>query len=185
MPPARERGAPAVRYDAAVTGPAAHCLRCGAALAAFHDGERDRLRCSADGCGWIHYGNPTPVVAALVEHDGDIVLARNHGWPEKLYGLVSGFLEAAETPEAGALREVREELGLVDAEIVSLIGVYAFELRNEVIVAYHVRARGPIQVGSELAGIKRVAPDRLRPWPMGTGLAVRDWLARRQEPGPR
>ena len=33
-------------------------------------------------------------------------------------------------------REVAEELGLT-GEIVSLIGVYGFESRNEVIVAYH------------------------------------------------
>ncbi len=160
-----------------------HCLRCGSPLAAFHDGERDRLRCSAAGCGWIYYGNPTPVVAALVEHEGAIVLARQPGWPEKFFGLIAGFLEAGETPEQGVLREVHEELGLSAAEVVGLIGVYAFELRNEVIAAYHVRARGEIRVGAELEAIKKVDPAKLRPWPMGTGLAVRDWLARRAGEG--
>jgi len=161
---------------------AKHCLRCGAPLVAFHDGERERLRCGAAGCGWMYYGNPTPVVAALVEHEGHVVLVRNVGWPEQMYGLVSGFLEAGESPEAGVLREVREEIGLA-GEIASLIGAYAFELRNEVIVCYHVRAQGEIVVGAELAGIKRVAPEKLRPWPMGTGHAVRDWLARRASEG--
>jgi NAD+ diphosphatase len=153
-----------------------HCLRCGTRLAPFHDGERDRLRCPQD--GWIHYGNPVPVVAALVEHEGAIVLVRSPGWPPKFYGLVSGFLEAGETPEAGVLREVKEELGL-DGEVVSLIGAYRFELRNEVLICYHVAARGTVVVGAELEAVKRVSPDELRPWPMGTGHAVRDWLARR------
>ncbi len=157
---------------------AKHCLQCGSALAPFHDGERDRLRCSAEGCRWIFYGNPTPVVAALVEHEGAIILARQASWPAGMFGLITGFLEARETPEAGVLREVQEELG-IEGEVVSLIGVYAFELRNEVIAAYHVKARGEIKLSAELSEMKRVPPEKLRPWPMGTGHAVRDWLARR------
>ncbi len=157
---------------------ARHCLQCGTLLAPFHDGERERLRCTSESCRWIFYGNPTPVVAALVEHEGHIVLVRNPGWPPKFYGLVTGFLEANETPEAGVLRELQEELGL-EGEVASLIGVYSFEMRNEVIAAYHVRAHGTIVVGAELEDTKRVPPDKLRPWPGGTGLAVRDWLARR------
>jgi hypothetical protein len=32
--------------------------------------------------------------------------------------------------------------------------------------------------------VKAVPPDKLRPWPLGTGLAVRDWLAQKaEEPG--
>lgn len=153
-----------------------YCLRCGGPLKPRIEEGRERRACEA--CGWIHYGNPTPVVAALLEHDGDVVLVQNKGWPESWYGLVTGFLEAGEAPEAGLLREVKEELGL-DGEIVSWIGCYSFEARNELILAWHVRATGEITVGDELAGYKRVSPAKLRPWPMGTGHAVRDWLARR------
>ncbi|MBM4396032.1 MAG: NUDIX hydrolase, partial [Deltaproteobacteria bacterium] len=78
----------------------------------------------------------------------------------------------------GVLREVREELG-IDGEVVSLIGVYPFEMRNELIVAYHVRATGTVTLGPEIASARRIPPDKLRPWPMGTGRAVADWLARR------
>lgn len=152
------------------------CLRCGGALSGRAEAGRERPVCAA--CGWVYYGNPTPVVAALLEHEGEIVLVQNKGWPATWYGLVTGFLESGETPEAGLLREVEEELGL-SAEIVSWIGCYSFEMRNEIILAWHVRATGEIRVGEELAGYKRVAPERLRPWPMGTGHAVRDWLARR------
>lgn len=154
------------------------CPRCGSALAPRHDGERERLTCSAAGCGFIHYENPTPVVAALVEHQGDVLLVRNQGWPESWLGLVSGFLEHGEDPGDGVLREVAEELGL-SGEIVSLIGVYGFAARNELIVAYHVRATGTVVPSHEIAAVKRVPPDRLEPWPFGTGRAVADWLARR------
>lgn len=157
---------------------ARHCLRCGAELVSKETADGSRLACPAEGCGWVFYDNPLPVVAAIVEHEGEVLLVRQRGWPESWYGLVTGFLEKGETPEAGVLRELKEELGL-EGEIASLVGAYAFEQRNELIVAYHVRARGEVQLGEELEAFKRVSIEKLRPWPFGTGHAVRDWLARR------
>ena len=154
-----------------------HCLRCGTALT-LQNTDRERLACPAEGCGWIHYDNPVPVVAAIVEHEGEVVLVRQAGWPEKLFGLVTGFLEKGESPEEGVLRELEEELGLT-GEVVSLVGVYPFAVKNELIVAYHVRASGEIALGEELEAYKRIAIAKLRPWPFGTGHAVRDWLAAR------
>ncbi len=153
-----------------------YCPRCAAALTDREDGGRMRRACPA--CGFVFYDNPVPVVGAVVEHEGDVILARNKGWPETWYGLVTGFLERGETPEDGVLREIREELGLSGC-IVGMIGVYPFFRMNQLIIVYHVRAEGTLCPGEELAGIKRVPPDRLRPWPEGTGAAVRDWLARR------
>lgn len=155
------------------------CPQCGAELADRVEEGRVRRACPKPGCGFIHYGNPLPVVAAIVEHEGLVVLVRAHGWPEKMFGLVTGFLEAAETPEQGTLRELKEELGL-EGEVVSLVGAYSFALRNELIVAYHVRATGTLTLGAELAGFKKIAPEKLRPWDFGTGLAVRDWLLARR-----
>ncbi len=156
-----------------------HCMACGRELVTALDHEnRERKRCPDETCGFVHYGNPAPVVAAIVEHPTGILLARNKGWPEGMFGLVTGYLEAGETPEAGCLRELKEELGL-DGTIVSLVGVHAFEMKNEVIVTYHVRAEGEIVVAEELAGVKAVPEAKLRPWPMGTGHAVRDWLRAR------
>ncbi len=143
--------------------------------------ERDgvlRLSCQIEACGFVHYDNPTPVVAAIVEHSDDVILVRSHGWPDEWYGLVTGFLERKEAPEVGVLREVKEELGL-DAELIGLVGVYPFAQMNQVIIAYHVRAHGEIKLGEELAGFKSVSIDVLKPWPLATGLAVRDWLAAR------
>jgi NADH pyrophosphatase NudC (nudix superfamily) len=157
------------------------CPRCAAPLVTKAHHGRGRAVCEAPGCGFVHWGNPTPVVAAIVEHEGEVLLARGKGWPDKMYGLVTGFLEAGESPEAGVLREVNEELGLEGA-VVSLVGVYPFELRNELIVAFHVRATGTVQLGDELEAVKRVPPGKLRAWPFGTGLAVQAWLDRRGAP---
>ena len=126
----------------------------------------------------MHWDNPTPVVAAVVEHDGAVVLVRNKGWPEKVFGLVTGFLERGEAPEDGVLREVREELGLA-GRVAGLIGVYPFFEMNQILVAYHVVAQGEVVIGDEIAEFRRIPPGKLRPWTMGTGPAVRDWLERR------
>ncbi len=154
------------------------CPRCASPLSDKLEEGRARRACQKEGCGFIHYGNPLPVVAAIVEHEGAIILVRAQGWPEKFFGLVTGFLEAHETPEQGVLRELKEELDL-DGEVVSLVGAYAFEMRNELIVAYHVRATGTVKVGAELVAFKKIAVEKLRPWEFGTGLAVRDFLAKR------
>lgn len=161
----------------------AFCPRCASPLVERLAGARPRRACPKEGCGFVHWGNPTPVVAAIVEHEGAVLLARGRGWPEKMFGLITGFLEAGEAPAAGALREVKEELGL-DGAVEALVGVYAFELRNEVIIAYHVRATGTVRLGDELEACKRIDPATLRPWPFGTGEAVRDWLACRAATRP-
>ena len=151
------------------------CPQCSKDLVEGKEGTERRLKCPDSSCGFVYYDNPTPVLAAIVEHDEQIVLARNVGWPESWYGLVTGFLEKHESPEHGVLREVKEELNL-DGEIINMVGVYAFEKRNQLILAYHIKASGEIELNEELAAIKHIKPAELKPWPFGTGLAVRDWL---------
>lgn len=123
----------------------------------------------------MYWDNPTPVVAAIVELDGKVVLTRSKGWPEKWHGLVAGFLEKGETPEDSVLREVKEELGL-DGQIVDFVGYYSFTLRNQLILAFHVQAEGEIILGEELESVKLVRPEEVRPWKLGTGPALKDWL---------
>ena len=154
------------------------CPACGGALGVRSDGGKDRRACLDAACGRVLYDNPTPVVAAIVERGGRVVLARAKSFPETWFGLVTGFLERGEDPREGVLREVQEELGLA-GEVVELVGVYSFLPMNQVIIAYHVRATGEVVLGDELAAYKEIPIEKLRPWPFGTGEAVRDWLAKR------
>jgi NAD+ diphosphatase len=139
---------------------------------------RARHVCSAAGCRFVQRTNPTPVVGALVELNGEIILARNAKWPQGWFALITGFLEAKEDPKAAIAREVKEELGL---ETVSMtpIGNYIFEQRNEIILCYHLVAEGQIQLGPELAEYRRYQPHELKPWPRSTGFAVADWMTAR------
>ena len=155
-----------------------YCLQCGDELSARNINGRDYLACSTKDCAYVFWDNPLPVVAAVVEHEGNVLLARNKAWPPKMFGLVTGFLEKGESPDDAVLREVEEELGL-EAKLLAMIGVYTFLEQNQIIIAYHVVAKGDIKMGEELAEVISVAPCNLRPWPFGTGHAVRDWLEKR------
>ena len=153
------------------------CPRCAAPLAERTVQGEVRSACSAN-CGFVHYDNPTPVVAAVVEHNGMIVLAHNRAWPQtfrSFYGLITGFLERGESAEQCALREVKEELDLVGTAA-TLIGVYPFEQMNQVIIAYHVPANGTVKLNHELDDFCHVRPAECKAWSGGTGLALRDWL---------
>ena len=154
------------------------CPRCASPLAQVDLGGASRMACPEAVCGYVHWDNPIPVVAAIVEHEGRVVLARNRSWPENTYGLVTGFLERGESPRQGVAREVKEELDL-DAKATSLVGLYPFERKNELIIAYHVEAAGGISLNEELADYRAIKPARLRPWKFGTGLALADWLRSR------
>jgi NAD+ diphosphatase len=160
-----------------------HCLACGTALAAIvaeeDGGPKTRLRCPA--CGWTHWNNPVPVLAAVVEctdRGGQILLARNAAWSGRMFALITGFMEAGETAEAGIAREVREETAL-EVRHTALIGVYDFQRMNQVIIAYHVQAEGEVRLSPELAEYRLFAPEAVKCWPAGTGYALADWLKSR------
>jgi NADH pyrophosphatase NudC (nudix superfamily) len=156
-----------------------YCPLCGNELTGREIDGVERKACAIDGCGFVHWDNPVPVVAAIVEHEGEIILVRNKGWPERVFGLITGFLERDETPGEGVLREIQEELGL-HGKIAEFVGYYPFFQANQLILAFHVKARGDLELGEELADYRRVEIERLRPWPFGTGHAVKDWLDSRR-----
>ena len=155
-----------------------YCPRCAVQLTQTEIDGVVRTHCPKPECGFVHYDNPTPVVAAIVQRADDVILVRSHGWPEDWFGLVTGFLEKSEDPADGILREVEEELGLL-GNLGQLVGVYPFKRMNQVIIAYHVTVAGEVTLGDELAAYKVVPIAKLKPWSMGTGKAVSDWLARR------
>jgi NADH pyrophosphatase NudC (nudix superfamily) len=157
------------------------CPVCAVPLTMRPDTDTGKQRVSCPTGHWTHWDNPLPVLAALVEVEGRILLARNAAWPEKRFALITGFMERGETPEQGIARELKEETNL-DAGTIVLIGVYEFIRKNELIIAYHVKATGEIQLSEELLEFRLVAPERLRPWRAGTGHAVADWMAARGMP---
>ena len=166
-----------------MTGTYRFCPTCATGLqeivADEDGGPKTRLRCPA--CGWTHWNNPTPVLAAVIElpeHDGKLLLARNAAWPEGMFGLITGFMEAGESPEDGIRREVAEETSLAVRSL-ALIGAYDFQRMNQIIIAYHAVATGEVRLSPELIDHRLIAPDKARCWRAGTGYALADFLKSR------
>lgn len=137
-------------------------------------GAKERLRCPR--CDWTHWGNPTPVLAAVVENDlGEVLLARNALWQEGMFGLITGFMEAGESPEAGICREVLEETSL-RVKALRILGAWEFLRMNQVLIAYHVRVDGEVKLSPELLEYQWKTPQAARCWPSGTGYALAHWV---------
>ena len=156
------------------------CPTCATRLAlvtqAEDSGDVTRLRCPA--CGYTHWNNPTPVLAAVVELDGKILLARNAAWTGKMFALITGFMEAGESPQDGIRREIKEETNL-ETQALSLIGAYDFKRMNQVIIAYHAVCSGEVRLSPELLDYRLFELDELKCWPGATGQALADWLVTR------
>ncbi len=157
------------------------CPWCGRGLVQAEVDGIDRKVCPDSSCGFVFWDNPVPVVTALVEHRGRVVLARNKTWPEKMYGLITGFLEKDESSEEGVLREVKEELG-VDGVVKDFIGLFPFPQMNQLLIAYHVEVEDEPVPGEELAELKYLSPEKLKSWDFGTGFVVKKWLAMQATP---
>jgi NADH pyrophosphatase NudC (nudix superfamily) len=157
-----------------------YCPQCATELALRAEqedgGPKTRLRCPA--CDWTHWNNPTPVLAAIVEVDGQVLLARNAAWTHRMFALITGFMEAGESPEAGIAREIAEETNLVADEL-QLVGVHEFLRMNQVIITYHARCHGEVRLSPELVEYKMFDLEDIRCWRAGTGLALADWLRSR------
>jgi NAD+ diphosphatase len=167
-----------------MTGPYRFCPQCAnplELLPSLEDGGmKERLRCVS--CGFVHWNNPTPVLAAIIEYQGKVLLARNAAWPGKMYALITGFMEAGETPQEGIRREIAEETSL-ETESLQLVGVYDFQRMNQVIIAYSAVCTGDVKLSPELADWRLYGLDEVKCWPAGTGYALADWLrARGVEP---
>lgn len=154
------------------------CQNCGKLLVLQLRENISRQVCTDADCGFVFWDNPVPVVAAIVEHNGNIILVQNVGWPKEWFGLVTGFLEKGESPEQGALREVEEELNLKSDQI-KFVGNYTFKEKNQLIIAFHIIARGEITPNAEIADFKSIPIDKVKPWPFATGIALADWLKSR------
>lgn len=151
------------------------CPQCSAPLELRLMDLRERMVCTAPGCGYIFWNNPTPVVAMIVEVQEGIVLAHNVNWPKGIFSILTGFLESGESPEFAAARELTEELGLRVISS-SFIGNFAFDQMNQLLIVFHVHASGTIKLNDELDEFRIVPKTRLIGWRETQTFQVGEWL---------
>ncbi len=84
------------------------CPKCGGRTEIRQSGWQ--LSCSS--CQAPQFPRTDPVVIMLITHGDSVLMGRSHGWPDKMYSLLAGFIEPGETIEAAVRREVYEEASI-------------------------------------------------------------------------
>jgi NAD+ diphosphatase len=123
------------------------------ALLNWHDSARfspsDGAPTRASKAGWARI-NPDngheefprldPAVICLV-HDGHdrAVLARQTVWPERLFSILAGFVEAGESFETCVAREIAEEIGLTVSDV-RYLGSQPWPFPRSLMVGFHAVA---------------------------------------------
>ncbi|WP_297847675.1 NAD(+) diphosphatase [Mycobacterium sp.] len=114
-----------------------------------------------------------PAVICLVHDGGDrAVLARQAVWPERMFSLLAGFVEAGESFEACVAREIREEIGLTVRDV-RYLGSQPWPFPRSLMVGFHAvgdPAQGFSFNDGEIAEAAWFTRDEVR-----AALAAGDW----------
>ena len=107
------------------------CGRCGTpTLSADNDKARACPRCDL-----MAYPRISPCVLVAIHKDQQILLARSPHFRPELYSVLAGFIEAGESAEECAMREVYEEVGLHIGPL-DYFGSQPWPFPNQLMLAY-------------------------------------------------
>lgn len=84
------------------------CAACGAPTVSADGGAKRRC----DACATEHFPRSDPVAIVLAIHDDACLLGRAPHFPTPFFSALAGYVEACETPEECAVRELKEEAGV-------------------------------------------------------------------------
>ncbi|MEO0399236.1 MAG: NAD(+) diphosphatase [Pseudomonadota bacterium] len=115
-----------------------HCARCGAPTE-MTDGGAKRV---CPSCGADHFPRADPVAIVLATHDNACLLGRSPHFPPGYYSALAGYVEPCETPEACAVRELKEEAG-VDLMAVRYCFSQPWPFPSSLMMGFIADAAGP------------------------------------------
>jgi ADP-ribose pyrophosphatase YjhB (NUDIX family) len=103
------------------------------------------VRPTCPNCGWVHYEDPKVAAGVVVIKDNQILLVRRAIEPyARQWTIPAGFVNAYEDPAKAAVRECREETGL----LVELDGLHEMLTGREhprgadILLVYRARVTG-------------------------------------------
>jgi NAD+ diphosphatase len=108
------------------------CGRCGEATT---ESQSDRSTVCA-GCKLNFYPRLSPSIIVLVHRGDEVLLGRNHMFPEGLFSTLAGFVEPGESIEETVIREVKEEVG-VNVGNLSYRGSQPWPFPNSLMLGFH------------------------------------------------
>jgi len=116
-----------------------YCQYCGGKTENKIPTSDDHFRAICTQCKAIHYQNPKIITGVIVEHEGQILLAKRAIEPR--YGtwtIPAGFMELNETVQVGAARECFEE---TEAKLknMELFGIYNTIVNSQVYTIFRAQ----------------------------------------------
>lgn len=101
------------------------------------------------------------VGVVVVNEPGEVLLLKHVFHPHFPWGLPGGWLDRGETPQSGALRELREETGL-SAQLGPLLHITRGPHTGEINVAFMATSvDGSLHLSSEILAARWFRPDAL------------------------
>ncbi|MFV0436204.1 MAG: NAD(+) diphosphatase [Desulfopila sp.] len=146
------------------------CGRCGTAMTE----ELSEMLCRCPECGFFSYPRISPAVIMSVVRDGRILLGRSPRFPQGVYSVLAGFVEAGETLEQAVAREIREEVAIEVSEI-RYFGSQPWPFPHSLMVGFSARyLSGEIEIDQhELEDAGWFSPAKLPRMPIGISIAAR------------
>lgn len=90
-------------------------------------------RCSK--CRLVNYPRLSPAIIVLVSRGEEVLLARAHRFPPKMYSVLAGFVEPGESLEETVVREVREEVG-IEVKDIRYFGSQPWPFPNSLMIGF-------------------------------------------------
>ncbi|NIM92862.1 MAG: NUDIX domain-containing protein [Anaerolineales bacterium] len=145
--------------------PIKYCSYCGREIEERRFEGRSRPYCLS--CDRFFFQDPKVAAAALIEHEGRVLLVKRRFNPEMgKWGLPAGFVDAGEDPKVALVRECREETGL-NVRILRLMDVIFDDEHARganIVILYQAEVEGgAISAGDDAEEVAFFPPDQLPP----------------------
>jgi len=89
-----------------------------------------------EACGISSYPRLSPSIIVLVHRGREVLLARNHRFPDGMYSTLAGFVEPGESIEETLIREVEEEVGVLVKNL-EYLGSQPWPFPNSLMLGFH------------------------------------------------
>lgn len=115
-----------------------YCYQCGTALEYKLIATEDTMRQVCPACEWVHYESPRILVGVHLYHEHKMFWMKRGTPPNKgLWTFPGGFLEAGESLQEAAVRELYEETKIrLSAEKMVPFGVLSLLPMNQVYISF-------------------------------------------------